>query len=104
LNKKKLTRLENVSEICFTFYEQCHEEVTIIVSPMNTYNDEALIPMCYNKVTAEHARHAVGGEVNTRVRIVVSGVWILRKTLLSTSEIQNLKVYTDRLQRLNVRV
>jgi hypothetical protein len=91
LNERKVTRLENVSEKCFTFYEQCHEEVTIIVSTINTYSDETLMPRCCNDLTAVLPRHAVGGDLNTRVRTVGSGVWILRKTLLSTSEIQKLK-------------
>jgi hypothetical protein len=90
LNERKVTRLENVREKCFTSYEQCHEEVTMIVSTINTYSDETLMPMCCNLTTVLPG-HAVGRDVNTHVRIVGSGVWILRKTLLSTSEIQKFK-------------
>jgi len=59
--------------------------------PTNTYIDEAPIPACCNNLTTVLSRHAEGGEVNPRVHILGSGVWVLRKTLLSTSDTQKLK-------------
>ena len=52
-------------------------------SPINTYIDEALIPTCCNNLTTVLARHAEGGDLNSRFHILGSGVWVLRKTILT---------------------
>jgi len=74
------TSIKNVSR----FMDSAMNKLQSSFPHINTYIDEALIPACCNKLTAVFARHAEGGDVNPRVHILGSGVWVLRKTLLST--------------------
>jgi hypothetical protein len=63
-----------------------------LLPPVNTYINEAVIPTCCNNLTAILSQRAECGDVNYRHRILGSGVWVLRKTLISISETQKLKI------------
>lgn len=81
------TSIGNVSR----FVDSAVKKLQSSFPPVNTYIDEAIIPKCCNNCITVLARHAEGGDVNSRVLILGSGVWVLRKKLLSTSDTQKLK-------------